>query len=132
MPQLGASDDSIRALKARIDALDKVATNAMSVAQRGTTTSAKRFRVGVVTIPLTLLGATVTATVKWSSPMTDQFGNVVDSYNVDASCSAIPTTPMAFSVSNQTSDGVTVTFQAPQLLAAGTVVMILGISPAAT
>lgn len=131
MPLLGSNEDALRSLKARIDALDKVATRAMSTATNSTVTSAKRFRIAIVSIPLTLLGSSVSASVKWSTPITDQTGTLVDQYNVDASCSAMPTTPLNFTITNQTSEGVTVTFQAPVLLAANTMIVVLGIAPLA-
>ena len=50
------------------------------------------------------------------------------SYNVDAGMS-IANMP-AYTVTNQTAAGCTVTFNAPILLAAGTIVIVLAVSPA--
>jgi len=93
------------------------AANAMSL------DSAKRFRIAVFVTPLTILGAQVTGSVKWSSPMPSA------TYKVDAGMS-IQGTALTYSITNQTADGCTVTFTAPILLAAGTIVVVLAISPA--
>ena len=134
------SSPAFLALRNRVEMLERRAGAALSAATiasaaasaAGTTSSAKRFRIGVVAIPLTLLGGTVVAAVKWSTPITDNRGVPVDSYNVDASCSAMPTTALIPTISGQSSTGVTVTFTAPVLLAANTIVVVLGIAPAAT
>lgn len=134
-----SSNSAFIALRNRVEMLERRAAAALSlaaaantVAVAGATTSAKRFRIGVVSIPLTLLGGTVVASVKWSTPITDNRGVPVDSYNIDASCSAMPTTALVPTISGQSSVGVTVTFTAPVLLAANTIVVILGIASAAT
>lgn len=133
------NNPAFQALKNRVEMLERRASVALSTANAansaataGVTTSAKRFRIGVVSIPLTLLGAQVQASVKWSTPITDNRGQLVDTYNVDASCTAFPNTPLVPTVTSQTSAGVTVTFTAPVLLAAGTILVVLGIAPAAT
>jgi len=133
------SQPAFMALKNRVDMLERRASQALSTAAiaaasaaaSGTTTSAKRFRIGVFTVPLTVLGAQVSGSVKWSTPITNQLGQLVDAYNVDAACSAMPNTALVPTLSAQTSAGVTVSFTAPVLLAAGTIVVVLGIAPAA-
>jgi len=124
------------ALRNRVDMLERraaaavqTANQASAVAAAGVTTSAKRFRIGIFTVPLTVLGAQVQGTVKWSTPITNARGQLVDDYNVDAACSAMGTSLIP-TISAQTSAGVTVSFTAPVLLAAGTVVVVLGIAPA--
>lgn len=87
-------------------------------------TVAKRFRIAVFVTPLVVLGGQVSAAIKWSTPMPS------DVYNVDAACSAMNTSGMVPTVTNQTKDGCTVSFVAPFVLAAGTVVVVLGVSPA--
>ena len=134
---LGANP-AFLALRNRVDMLERRAADALraanaagAVASAGVTTSAKRFRIGIFTVPLTLLGAPVQGTVKWSTPITNAAGVPVDNYNVDAACSAMGTS-LVPTISAQSSAGVTVSFTAPILLAAGTVVIVLGIAPAAT
>lgn len=131
-----SNSPAFMALRNRVDMLERrastalrTATQAGAAAAAGSATNAKRFRIGIFTVPLTLLGAQVSGTVKWSTPITNAAGTPVDVYNVDAACSAMGT-PLVPSFSAQTSAGVTVTFTAPLLLAAGTIVVVLGIAPA--
>jgi hypothetical protein len=109
----------LRALSRRVSSVSNVADAASVMNQE----SAKRFRVAVFTTPLTVLGSPVTKAVKWSSPMPSS------TYKVDAGCS-IDNTALSYTITNQTAEGCTVTFNAPVLLAAGTVVIVLAISPA--
>lgn len=111
----------LRRVSRRLSATTQVATSADNMAQE----SAKRFRIAVFVTPLTLLGSPVVGAVKWSSPMP------ADSYKVDAGCS-IQGTSLAYTISNQTAAGCTVTFAAPVLLAAGTIVVVLAVSPVGT
>lgn len=122
----------VEMLERRISTALTTANQASSTATASVVTSAKRFRIGVVSVPLTLLGGQVSASVKWSTPITNARGQLVDDYNVDASCAAFSGISLVPTLSNQTSAGVTVTFTAPVLLAAGTIVVVLGIAPAAT
>jgi hypothetical protein len=123
-------DGQVRVLKARIDALDRATQRAQAVANAGIQTSAKRFRIGIFSVPLTLLGAQVTGSVTWSSPITNAAGNETDRYSVDASCSAFQGMAVNPVFSNQTSTGVTVSFVAPITLAVGTMVVVLAVAPA--
>ncbi len=109
----------IERLKSQIKAI----RTKQSVTSTMVTQQAKRFRVGVFVTPLTILGGQVTGSVVWSTPMPTA------EYNVDAACSAMSTMP-SYTITNQTQNGCTVTFTAPLLLAAGTVVMVLAVSPA--
>lgn len=130
MPRLGQQDDDqLSAIRAQAAAADARAAEALATAQSGAATAAKRFRIGVATIGLTLLGAQVSVAITWSTPMTDSTGALVDSYNVDAACSAMPGLALVPTLTNQTSAGVTVTFTAPVVLAAGTVIVVLGVAP---
>lgn len=109
----------IERLKSQIKAIrTKQATTSTMVTEQ-----AKRFRVGIFVTPLTILGGQVQGSVVWSTPMPSE------SYKVDAACSAMSTMP-SYTITNQTQTGCTVTFTAPLLLAAGTVVIVLAVSPA--
>lgn len=87
--------------------------------------SSKRFRIAVFVTPLSIFGSQISQTVRWSSPM------LTAEYKVDASCSAMPNQGWTYKITNQTAEGCTVTFSAPVLLAAGTIVVVLAVSPAA-
>lgn len=112
----------VRRLASKIRSVSTLATNANTMALQ----SAKRYRCAVFVTPLTILGSPISQAVKWSSPMPS------DSYSVDASCSAIPGTSLTYTITNQTAAGCTVTFNAPVLLAAGTIVMVIAVAPAPT
>lgn len=111
---------ALRSMSTRMAALNRE-TAAVSVM---TLQTSKRFRIAVFVTPLTVLGSPVAQTVKWSTPMPSA------AYNVDAACSGMPSSNWTYVVSNQTAEGCTITFTAPVLLAAGTVVMVLAVSPA--
>lgn len=110
----------IAALSSRLSRTNSLAVSADTMAQQ----SAKRFRIGVASVPLTLLGSPITVTYKWSEPLP------TDSYRVDASCSAMPGTQWPYTITNQTAAGCTVTFSAPILIAAGSIVVVIAVSPA--
>lgn len=111
-------------IAARLSAISKKLTRVNATATSAQTMgvqSAKRFRIG--SFQTIALLSNVTGTVKWSTPMPSA------SYNVDATCPALATMP-GYTVTNQTAEGCTVTFTSPSLLAVGTVVVVLGVSPA--
>lgn len=107
----------LSALSKKISRVNITATSAQTMSVQ----SAKRFRIGAFqTIALL---SNVTGTVKWSTPMPSA------DYKVDAACPALANMP-AYTVTNQTAEGCTVTFTSPSLLAVGTIVIVLGVSPA--
>lgn len=110
--------DRLAFFKRRLARVNKTATSASSML------AAKRFRVAVFATPLTLLGSPVSQTVRWSTPMPS------DVYNVDAACSGVPAQAWSYTVSEQDANGCKVTFSAPVLLAAGTIVVVLAVAPA--
>lgn len=83
--------------------------------------SEKRFRIGA--FQTSALLTNVSGSVTWSSPMPS------DSYKVDAACPSLSSMP-AYNITNQTASGCTITFTSPSLLAIGTIVIVLGVSPA--
>ena len=111
---------TLRSISQRMAAL-KRETETVSVM---TIQTSKRFRIAVFVTPLTVLGGPVAQAVKWSTPMPSA------TYSVDAACSGMPSSNWTYVISNQTAEGCTVTFSAPVLLAAGTVVMVLAVAPA--
>lgn len=125
------------ALENRVAALEDQARRALSMAGAAgraaagaVNTSAKRYRIGIFTTALVSIGGTVSGNVKWSTPITDAAGNEVDVYNVDAACSAMPNTRWAFTTSNMSKDGVSISFTAPVLLSLGSIVVVLAVAPA--
>jgi hypothetical protein len=87
------------------------------------TLAAKRFRIAVKVLGLSLAGVPVVFDVQWSSPMPTAV------YNVDVACSALLGMPTVV-VTNQTKSGCTITFT-PSAVVTNATVIALGISPAA-
>jgi hypothetical protein len=116
-PDFIALRNEVRMLRSRVD-------TSVSASTRTMTSSPKRFRIGIFTVPLTVAGAVASGTVKWSTPMPTK------TYAVDAACSAFPNQPLVPAISQQAEDGCTVSFTTPVLLAAGTIVVVLAVSSA--
>ena len=122
MDSLGSLRKEIERLRARQQAMGVQLSTTTQIAQAASGEE-KRFRIaGFIT---TSLLTNVSGTVTWSSPMPS------DTYAVDATCPALASMP-SYTISNRTASGCTVTFTAPVTLAIGTLVVVVGVSPAAS
>jgi hypothetical protein len=110
-----------RALEQRVAVLERKLGVTARTAATGTL-AAKRFRIAVKVLGVSLAGIPVQIELKWSAPMP------TDVYNVDVACSGLTGMPTV-AVTNQTKEGCTVTFT-PSVVVTSSTVMALGISPA--
>lgn len=108
---------SMQRLEAQLLA-EKARANALAIS---TNAADKRFRIGVRTVTLSILGSTNVDFV-WSSPLPSA------TYKVDVDCSALVGMP-AVTITNQTATGCRVSFAAG-LLSASVTVVALAIAPA--
>lgn len=115
-----------RALVARVGQIEKrlgITTNAVNTNAVMTANTAKRFRIAVRSVTLSLL-TPVDVTVQWSTPMPSAV------YNMDVSCTAMLGMPTVTVVS-QDATGATIRFT-PTLAVAGATVVVLAVSPASS
>ena len=110
-------DPDFIALQAQVARINK----RLGITVNSGATAAKRFRIAVKVLGLSLANIPVQFDVVWSTPL------LTDSYNVDVACSALLGMPTV-TVSNQTKDGCTITFT-PTLVVTNATVIALAVAP---
>lgn len=113
-----------RTLVQRVGQIERrlgITNTATIVNTQMTANTAKRFRISIRTVTLSLL-TPVDVTVQWSTPMPSA------TYNMDVSCTAMLGMPTVTVVS-QDANGATIRFT-PTLAAVGATVMVLAVAPA--
>jgi predicted TIM-barrel enzyme len=122
-PEWRAMVTRVELLERRLRAMGVATTAYQNSNNQAAATAAKRFRIAVKNVGLSLVG-TVTVDITWSSPLPSAV------YNVDVACSALLGMPTV-TVTNQTAAGCTISF-VPGLLATNATLVALAVAPAST
>lgn len=115
-----------RALMTRVGQIERrlgITTKDTIVQQQMTAQTAKRFRICIRSVTLSLL-TPIDVTVTWTTPMPSA------SYNMDISCSALVGMP-AVTIVSQDANGAVIRFT-PTLAAVGAFVVVLAVAPASS
>lgn len=110
-------DPDFIALRAQVERINR----RLGITVNAGATAAKRFRIAVKVLGLSLANVAAQFDVQWSSPL------ATSTYNVDVACSALLGMPTV-TVTNQTTTGCTITFT-PTLVVTNATVVALAVSP---